>query len=172
MNSETLSIKYYNANNVSEYHEVLSTHYKPQELSAIASLYFEHNRTVVLMTRHYESKFLFWRVDHDDIIGYCIIQDIRDYKPNEREIMSGLFSISLDVLKMYPTVISDFMIAKDLRRQGYGTTLANNVILNYYPDVNMSLHAVEDGVFFWDKLGFKYVDGLDSVMIRNGGDIT
>jgi type I restriction-modification system DNA methylase subunit len=50
-------------------------------------------------------------------------------------------------------------------------TFADYVIVNNYPDVNMSLHAVQDGIYFWDKLRFKYVDGLDSVMIRNGEDI-
>ena len=171
MKPEPIAIKRFNSTNITEYKNILATHYKPHELSVIASLYFKHNKTVFLMTRHYETKFLLWKADHDEIIGYCIVEDIREFKPEERKYMSALYSVPLDILDEYPTVISDFMIAKDLRRQGYGTKLADYVIVNNYPDVNMSLHAVQDGIYFWDKLRFKYVDGLDSVMIRNGEDI-
>lgn len=167
---EQIVIKRFKSANISEYKNILSTHYKPHELSVIASLYFKHNKTLFLMTRHYETKFLFWKVDHDDIIGYCIIEDIREFKPDEREYMAALYSVPLDVLEEYPTVISDFMIAAEHRRKGYGTKMVEYIITNYYPDDNISLHAVQDGIYFWDKLGFEYVDGLDSVMIRTGGD--
>lgn len=80
-----------------------------------------------------------------------------------------MYNIPEYVLKENPVVISDFMIARIYRRRGVGKRLATYILDEKYPNKNIALHAEDDGINFWPKMGFERVEGAGTTMILKGG---
>lgn len=157
-------------NSASEYKEFLNENSIPYEFEYLYKQKLEHNKKVYILCGEYDKKILFWTKNVRSPIGYCIVQDAKSKPDSMHGWLDKLYDIPLNVLEEYPFVISDFVVSAEYRRRGYGKYLAEHIVYNVYCDKKISLHAVDDGVFFWDKIGFEYVEGTNSVMVINGDE--
>lgn len=169
MSTENILIKQYNEKNASEYKEILKTYYVPSEFWTLSRQRLENEKTVFLMFIESEKKVFLFKYRKVELIGYCIVENVNVLPKEWEGYWQGIYGVPDAVLKENPTVISDFMILRIKRRQGYGKKLADYILNEVYCDKRMSLSAVEDGVHFWHKLGFEYVTRADSTMIIKGG---
>ena len=168
MNDEKISFKRYNCNSVDEYNDILNELIIPNEFYILNKIELKNEKNVFLMFREYTKKFLLFNFNCSELIGYCIVENVNALPESYREYSYMLYSIPLSVLKEYPTVISDCMIAEEIRRNGYGRQLAEYIINDVYKDRKISLTAVGDGIYFWHKFGFEKVDGHKSAMVLKG----
>jgi len=169
MKSEEIIIERFDVNNYIEYRQKLCSVYIPDEFYTLRVQTFNYaKKNIFLMFRKYESGILFFKKQKTNLIGYCIVEDIRYLPEDCQDSLEAGYQIPLSVLKEYPTVISDCMIAKKYRRKGYGRKLAEYVINSAYPNSKISLKADGDGLYFWDKLGVESVKDSDSAKILKG----
>lgn len=169
MKNEKIIIERFNIDNYAEYKQNLSSVCVPSEFYTLSRQTFDlAKKNVFLMFRKYESRILFFKKQKTNLIGYCIVEDIRYLPEDCQDYLEAGYQIPLSVLKEYPTVISDCMIAKKYRRKGYGRRLAEYVINIVYSNSKISLKADGDGLYFWDKLGVESVKDNDSVKILKG----
>lgn len=167
---KNIFIKKYCQNNINEYNEFLNSNVLPFEFNILEKQRLEYNKEIFIMFFDYEKKGVFRCKKFIEPIGYCIVEDTTSKPIAYKEFFYNIYNIPADILDNYPTVISDCMIAFNYRRLGYGRQLAEYVVHSEYKNQKISLHAVEDGVYFWDKIGFEYIDGMDSVMVIKGGE--
>lgn len=160
----------YDENSASEYYELLNENSIPYEFEYLYKQKLEHNKKVYILCGEYDKKVIFRTRTIKEFIGYCIVQDIKSKPESFKNWLDKVYDIPLNVLEEYPLVISDFVVSAEYRRMGYGKYLAEYIVYNVYSDKKISLHAVDDGVFFWDKIGFEYVQGANSVMVLNGDE--
>lgn len=165
---KNVSIKKYCNSNKSEYKALVESCAFPHELRVLEMQTLEHKK-IFIMFIEWEEKSIFYNKSFIKPIGYCIVEDTK-VNPINKGILSGIYNIPTTVIDEYPTIISDFMIVSNYRKLGYGRQLAEYVVYGENKNKKISLHAVEDGINFWDKIGFEYVDGMDSVMVIKGGE--
>ena len=167
---KSIYIQMFDENSDSEYNEFLNENSIPYEFEYLYKQKLEHNKKVYILCGEYDKKVIFRTRTVKKIIGYCIVQDIKSKPESLKNWLDKIYDIPLNVLEEYPLVISDFVVSAEYRRMGYGKYLAEYIVYNVYSDKKISLHAVDDGVFFWDKIGFEYVQGANSVMVLNGDE--
>lgn len=171
MRNEEIIIERFDSNNYVEYRQKLSAVCVPPEFYTLHVQTFEYaKKNVFFIFRKYESGILFFKKQKTDFVGYCIVEDIRYLSEDCQDYLEMGYQIPLSILKECPTVIADCMIAKRYRRKGYGRKLAEYVINRAYPNNRISLKAMDDGLYFWDRLGFESVKNNDSVKILKGGN--
>ncbi len=171
MKNEEIIIERFDINNYVKYRQNLSSVCVPSEFYTLCRQTFDlAKKNVFLMFRKYESGILFFKKQKTNLIGYCIVEDIRYLPEDYQDSLEAGYQIPLSVLKEYSTVISDCMIAKKYRRKGYGRKLAEYVINSAYPNSKISLKAIEDGLYFWDKLDFESIKDNNSVKILKRGN--
>lgn len=83
-----------------------------------------------------------------ELIGYCIVENAKAFPADDQPYLNRIYEIPISILETHAIVISDFMVANRMRQKGYGTFLANYILSQAYNDCNISLHAVDDGVWF------------------------
>lgn len=168
MNFKSLYIQMFDENSSCEYKALLNENHIPDEFEYLNKQKLQYNKKVYILSGEYDKKVLFRTKTVRSLIGYCVVEDAKSKPENMHDWLDKLYDIPLDILEEYPIVISDFVVSVDYRRMGYGKYLAEHIIHDVYSDKKISLHAVEDGVFFWNKIGFEYVEGANSVMVING----
>lgn len=168
MNFKSLYIQMFDENSSYEYKALLNENHIPDEFEYLNKQKLQYNKKVYILSGEYDKKVLFRTKTVRVLIGYCVVEDSKSKPENMHDWLDKLYDIPLDILEEYPIVISDFVVSVDYRRMGYGKYFAEHIIHDVYSDKKISLHAVEDGVFFWDKIGFEYVEGANSVMVING----
>lgn len=168
MNFKSLYIQMFDENSSYEYKALLNGNHIPDEFEYLNKQKLQYNKKVYILSGEYDKKVLFRTKTVRLLIGYCVVEDAKSKPENMHDWLDKLYDIPLNVLDEYPLVVSDFVVSVDYRRMGYGKYLAEHIIHDVYSDKKISLHAVEDGVFFWDKIGFEYVEGANSVMVING----
>lgn len=167
MTPEKTIIKSYNIDNADEYQQTLSLYNLPAEFSYLPIQTFKQGKTIFLMFLEKEYSFWWFKYKKETIIGYCITQNANELTPSCREYIEDIYSISQSIAIQYPLIISDFMIANEFRRNGYGHKFATHLIDKIYLNQNISLYAKGDGVYFWPKLGFNKVDNTTSILIKS-----
>lgn len=173
MNLNNVNVKMYDSNTIDEYKTFLNTFELPQEFYTLYNQKLKDNKKIFILFIENEIKILLWKLQEPPIpIGYCIVEDSKSKSDDLQKYLDKLYNIPLGIISEYPTIISDFMIFSPYRRMGYGRYFANYIVNDVFKDKKISLYAVEDGVNFWDKIGFGYVTGANSVMItKDGGRI-
>ena len=167
---DNVNIKMYDSNTVNEYKALLNSGQIPSEFDYLYKQRLENNKVVFILFIEKEETFLFIKKTKTYVIGYCIVEDATSKPESCKPYLDRLFEIPLEILAEYPTVISDCMISSAYRRMGYGKYLADYVVNNIFKYKKISLHAVEDGVNFWDKIGFEYIPNANSVMVIKDGE--
>lgn len=167
---KSIYIQMFDENSVSDYEAFLNENSIPCVFEFLYKQKLEHNKKVYILCGEYDKKVLFWTKNVRALIGYCIVEDVKSKPESMQDWLDKLYDIPLNVLEEYPLVISDFVVSAEYRRMGYGKYLAEYIVYNVYSDKKISLHAVDDGVFFWDKIGFEFVQGANSVMVLNGDE--
>lgn len=171
MDLRNVDIKIYDSTTLDEYNTLLNKSALPQEFYILHNQKLKDNKKIFVLFIENEIKILLWKLQVAQIpIGYCIVEDAKSKSDDLQEYLDGIYDIPLKVISEYPTIISDFMICSLYRRRGYGRYLANYIVNDVFKDKKISLHAVEDGVYFWNKMGFDYVMGANSVMITKEGE--
>lgn len=170
MNFKSLYIQMFDENSSYEYKALLNENHIPDEFEYLNKQKLQYNKKVYILSGEYDKKVLFRTKTVRLLIGYCIVEDAKSKPESMHDWLDKLYDIPLNVLDEYPLVVSDFVVSAEYRRMGYGKYLAEYIVYNVYSDKKISLHAVEDGVFFWDKFGFEYVEGANSVMVLNGDE--
>lgn len=165
MENEKITIRRFDEKNVNEYKAILAANYIPREFDTLSIQKLENGKNVFLMFREYAMKFLFFKNQKTELIGYAIVEDVNALPKDYKGYWHIIYGVPENVLKKNPIVISDFMISKINRRKGYGRKLAEHIINDVYCNKRISLESVEDGVYFWHKLGFEYVNSNSSAMI-------
>ncbi|MBR6669597.1 MAG: GNAT family N-acetyltransferase [Ruminococcus sp.] len=165
MENEKITIRRFDDKNVNDYKAVLDTNYIPREFDTLSIQKLENGKNVFLMFREYAMKFLFFKNQKTELIGYAIVEDVNALPKDYKGYWHIIYGVHENVLKKNPIVISDFMISRINRRKGYGRKLAEHIINDVYCNKRISLQSVEDGVHFWYKFGFEYVNGNSSAMI-------
>ena len=169
MEYEKLIINRFNSKNAIEYKETLTANCIPCEFGILLIQKLEHEKNIFLMFREYEKKFLIFKNWKREMIGYSIVEDVNALPKDYKGHWHLIYGVPDYVLEKNPIVISDFMISVKHRRKGYGSKLAEYVVNKIYFNKRIALDSVEDGVHFWHKFGFEYVEGSDSAMIIKGG---
>lgn len=171
MDLKNVDIKMYDSTTLDEYTAFLKTSVLPQEFYILRNQKLKDNKKIFVLFIENEIKILFWKLQGMPIpIGYCIVEDAKSKSDDLQEYLDRIYDIPLSVISEYPTIISDFMIFSPYRRMGYGRYFANYIVNDVFKDKKIALHAVENGVYFWDKIGFDYVMGANSVMITKDGE--
>lgn len=165
MSTENIIIKQFNDKNVREYKTVLNSYSIPNEFETLLKQRLEYDKNIFLMFRESETNLFIVKSKNIKLIGYCIVENVNALPEDFKGNWNFIYNISDAILKENPIVISDFMISKRNRRIGYGRKLANYILNEMFYDKRISLWAVEDGVHFWDKFGFEYVETDKSAMI-------
>lgn len=169
MEYEKLIINRFNSKNAVEYKETLASNCIPREFNILSIQKLEHGKNVFLMFREYENKFLIFKNQKREMIGYSVIKDVNALPEDYKGHWHLVYGVPDHVLEKNPIVISDFMISVKHRRKGYGRKLAEYIVNKMYCNKRIALKSVEDGVHFWHKFGFEYVEGAGSAMIIKGG---
>ena len=89
--------------------------------------------------------------NHDELCGFCIVRKIESDKKHRS------FVLSLIVVK------------KDLRGNGYGTTLFNTLVdklsANTTKKIVICIHSLEESCIFYERLGFKKTEYICGYMV-------
>ncbi len=98
------------------------------------------------------------------IIGYCIVYKLENFNDHSVMTFRMITQIPADIINNYSTVIADFLITGTYKRKGIGKDFALKIIYNYLKDEKISLKADGEGLKFWDKVGFCFVNNSDEFM--------
>jgi len=169
VHTKSYIIKQYNEDNATEFDNVISTHRVPKEFTTIPIQTLVNGKNVFFLFEEYEIKIWFVRFTRVEIIGYCIVEDVYELPKSFKNYWKLMYNIPEYVLKENPVVISDFMIARIYRRRGFGKRLATYILDEKYNGKNIALHAEDDGINFWPKMGFERVEGAGTTMTLKGG---
>lgn len=169
MNNEKITICQFNYKNNKKYEKVLKSYSIPSEFDTLLIQKLKNEKNILLMFREYENKTLLFNKVKIELIGYAIIEDVNALPKDYKGHWHLIYGVPDYVLEKNPIVISDFMISVKHRRKGYGSKLAEYIVNKIYCNKRIALDSVEDGVHFWHKFGFEYVEGAGSAMIIKGG---
>lgn len=111
-----------------------------------------------------EKQGLFKKRVKTKLIGYCIVFNLEKFNDNSVKCFSLITQIPDVIIKHYPTVISDFVITGNYRRKGIGKEFALNITNEFLNNKRISLMAVDDGLKFWDKVGFCFAENSKKIM--------
>lgn len=168
MIDNSIEILKFNADNSSEFRKLISSLKVPKEFDIINGYSFV-DQIIFIMLNKKSKSFFFRYIEKNEIIGYCIVENTDLNLQRYGKRLGEIYQIEDEILNSAPIVISDFMINKKYRHQRLGTKFANYIINTAYKSENLSLHADGDGLYFWDKIGFKFVEGFEPnmVLLRN-----
>lgn len=162
MITDNIEMLRFNSDNELQYKEFLNSIDLPEEFYVLSLQDFKSNNNIFVWVKREKLLFSIHRIIP---FGYCIVNEI-DKMPTEFiQYSSVILHINSDTLSRAPTVIADFMINKKYRRRELGTQFANQIVNDIYGDKNLSLHADGDGLYFWNKIGFDFVQGSEPDMV-------
>ena len=165
MNMDDLEIVIFSPDNFFKYREYIHNIALPPEFYILSGQKRLSSKTIYLLKVTETRKRLFSKCTVPILIGYCIMFDSRCYKRS-----LGIYDIPEEIVAENPVVLSDFMIAEKYRGKGIGKQFAHYILNEVYAKDRICLHAVDDGLFFWDKFGFEDVDGSNSMKILKDGE--
>lgn len=159
-------IKHNNKEEILRFNKMNSEEYRyykhklPKEFYILENRRFTDEEDIFLLIR----KGIFNRIK---IIGYAILNDCSKLNEKDRKTVALINSIdSGTILDHEWVIISDFMILRLQRRRGIGSEFFRHIENDYYNNRQFILNADGDGKFFWNKLGFKFVDKLRRTMVK------
>lgn len=149
--------------NQQEYNSFLEEVKIPNEFYILNRQKFNFGKKIVFLVKNsIFPKF----IRKTKLIGYCIIENSQLFPNDFRPFFKKSHHIPYEVLKDYPIIISDFMINRFYRNMGNGKKFANYILSDVLSNNKVSLYADRDGLYFWNKLNFKFI-GDGQVMVRD-----
>lgn len=135
----------------------------------INPLLLSYDEELKTLKKHkiYEDKNIILIFKNEKLIGYSIIFNLKEYSPNSILLFSSNLKepIPIITLHMNPIYIADFYIIQEEKRKGNGTKMAN-YILEEYKNEKFSLIADGEGLYFWGKMGFNFINNNSNIMIK------
>ena len=164
----SVKINHFNLENELEFYSFIHSNKVVKEFHTLSNQRFKNGKNIYLLIQNNNS-FLNKYINYKrrKIIGYCIVEDIRELPLDIKGFANIIYNIPHEVLNKYPIVISDFMIEKNCRKKGFGKSFAKHIILDLYKSENISLKADGEGAFFWPKLGFFKTERKKDIMVLN-----